>query len=316
MTSNTIMIISDRSIFNKITITIALLLTVLLHAQKPINTDDFKIADRIAAAPQNIFTKFREAGMDPVMHDLTRAEAEKVEKAFAMMPPLHRKMLKKHLHSISFMDNMPNTALTSEVKDENSDVKKFNITFRAEILHETISQWATTKENTVYDSTRDPGFQVVVEAGNLDAIVYVLLHEATHVIDAVLNLTPHPDDRNALVEPTAFTRDIWHKMNEPVPTFVTSILASTRFRNGTALASTSAVEAYRALGKTPFVSLYAMASWFEDLAEIVTIFHLTKHLDQPFAIVVRKHNIEIFRFEPMKNKFVEARLKQLALFYS
>ena len=47
----------------------------------------------------------------------------------------------------------------------------------------------------------------------------------------------------------------------------------------------------------PFASLYAMASWFEDLAEPVTIYHLTQKMNQPFRVVVRKNNLEVIRFE-------------------
>lgn len=62
---------------------------------------------------------------------------------------MHEKVLKDHLHSISFMDNMPNTALTSPVETAGVE-KMFNITFRAAILNESISEWATWKENTCY----------------------------------------------------------------------------------------------------------------------------------------------------------------------
>ena len=40
-----------------------------------------------------------------------------------------------------------------------------------------------------------------------------------------------------------------------------------------------------------------MASWFEDLAELVTIYHLTQKMNQPFRVVVRKNNLEVIRFE-------------------
>ena len=40
-----------------------------------------------------------------------------------------------------------------------------------------------------------------------------------------------------------------------------------------------------------------MASWFEDLAEPVTIYHLTQKMNQPFRVVVRKNNLEVIRFE-------------------
>ena len=73
---------------------------------------------------------------------------------------------------------------------------------------------------------------------------------------------------------------------------------------------------YRRLKNTPFASLYGMASWQEDIAELETIYHLTSKLKQPFYLIVIDNNTEIMRFEPMKNLLVKRRLKQLKVFYS
>ena len=292
------------------TIALSLFLAVPIYAQVP-NSD---LAKRVLIAPESVFKLFREAEMNPVNHELTAVERAKVEKAFAILPPLYQKILKGHLHSISFMDNMPNTALTSPVESPDS-IKMFNITFRAGILNETISEWATQKEYTCYDRSANPDFEISIEAGRLDAIQYVLLHEATHVLDAVLNITPHPEERGALVDPTPYTKGIWYKMNVPTKPFIDSLLEKTRFRSGKTLPIAMAPEIYKALHKTPFASLYGMASWFEDLAELVTIYHLSKKMNQPFRVVVKKKDLELIKFEPIKSKGVKKRLAQLAFFY-
>lgn len=292
------------------TIVLSLFLAIPLYAQ--VSNPD--LAKRVLIAPENVFKMFREAEMNPVNHELTEVERAKVEKAFAIMPPLYQKILKGHLHSISFMDNMPNTALTSPVESSDS-TKLFNITFRAGILNETISEWATQKEYTCYDRSANPDFEIKIEAGELDALQYVLLHEATHVVDAVLNITPHPEERGALVEPTAYTKNIWYKMNVPTEPFIDSLLEKTRFRSGKTVPIALAPDVYKALRKTPFASLYGMASWFEDLAELVTIYHLTHKMKQPFLVTVKKKDLEVGRFEPMKNKRVKKRLGQLKFFY-
>ncbi len=292
------------------TLLLSLFLAVPIYAQVP-NSD---LTKRVLIAPESVFKLFREAEMNPVNHELTAIERAKVEKAFAILPPLYQKILKGHLHSISFMDNMPNTALTSPVESSDS-IQLFNITFRAGILNETISEWATQKEYSCYDRSANPELAISIEAGDLDALQYVLLHEATHVLDAVLNITPHPEERGALVEPTPYTKGIWHKMNIPTEPFIDSLLEKTRFRSGKTVPIVLAPEIYKALGKTPFASLYGMASWFEDLAELVTIYHLTHKMNQPFRVVVSKDNLEISKFEPMKNKGVKKRLRQLKFFY-
>ena len=301
---------------NSICLTLCLFLAAMsIHAQQVEGLLSNILTERSQPAPESVFRKFREAGMKPVNHILTTIEKEKVNKAFSLLPPLHQKILKQHLHSVSFMDNMPNTALTSPVETSGPE-KMFNITFRAEILNETISEWATWKENSCYVQAEGNEYQVTIEAGNQDAIVYILLHEATHVVDAVLNITPHLDDFDALVAPTPFTVDIWSKINKPKEKATSTLLETTRFRSGKPVQISSAQKVYEALKETPFVSLYSMASWHEDLAEILTIYHLTQKMNQPYRILVKKNGVNIFVYEPFINKQVINRQTMLAMFYT
>lgn len=283
-------------------------------AQKADAVNNAETTQRVKIAPESVFKMFRDAGMKPVNHTLTSAEKEKVSNAFALLPPLHQRILKQHLLSISFMDNMPNTALTSPV-DPVGGIKMFNITFRGGLLNENVSEWATWKENTCFTPAADSSYQVRVEGGKLDAIIYVLLHEATHIVDVVTGITPHPEDADAVVEPTAFTKDIWRLMNKPTEPYIDSLLEQTQFRSGRPISISLAPDVYAKLSKTPFPSLYAMAAWSEDAAELVTIYHMTTRIKQPFYVVVTKNNVDVARFEPMKNPLVKRRLGQFAAFY-
>ncbi|WP_229364518.1 hypothetical protein [Fibrella aestuarina] len=294
---------------------LTLLVSGHMLAQKVAATYENDPAERIRVASEAIVNKFRAAGMNPVDHKLTPAQKEKVSRAFALLPPLHRQLLKQHLHSISFMDNMPNTALTSPV-DTSGLSRQFTITFRAGLLDETIADWASAKENTCFKQADEPRYNVRVEGGNMDAIVYVLMHEATHIVDAVKEITPHVDEPTSVVKPTRFTKGIWRLMNVPAGTYLDSLLEQTRFRSGKTVPISAAPAVYRTLSKTPFPSLYAMAAWFEDIAELATIYHLTTRLNQPFYVTVTKDDVEVARFEPMKNPLVKQRLAQLATFYA
>ena len=301
---------------NSVRLTLCLFLATMgIYAQQVDGLLSNILTERTQPAPESVFRKFREAGMKPVNHILTAGEKEKVDKAFSFLPPLHQKILKQHLHSVSFMDNMPNTALTSPVETSGPE-KMFNITFRAEILNETISEWATWKENSCYVQSESNEYQVTIEAGNLEAIVYVLLHEATHVVDAVLNITPHLDDSDTLVAPTPFTANIWSEINKPKEKATNALLETTRFRGGKPIVISSASKVYEALRETPFASLYSMASWHEDLAEILTIYHLTQKMSQPYRILVKKNGVNVFVYEPFMNKQVINRQTMLAIFYS
>jgi hypothetical protein len=295
--------------------TIGFTFLVLLVANGQVsNASATLLMKSVAPAPESIFERFREAGMDPANHPLTEVERAKIEAAFSVLPPLHQKILSTHIHSISFMDNMPNTALTSPVVSQDS-VERFNITFRAGILHETISEWATKKETTLFSKTENDEYSITIEAGKLDAFVYVLLHESTHVADAVLKMTPPLEHATDSVAPTVITQGIWHKMNVPLDRYIDSLVEKTIFRGGGRIPITAAPEIYRALSRMPFVSLYATASWSEDIAELETIYHLTRKMKQPFYVIVQKGNYELGRFEPMKSKRVQKRLHQLKIFY-
>jgi hypothetical protein len=295
------------------TIALTLLVSLTAKSQTPY-TSASVLMKYVAPAPESIFENFREAGMDPTNHPLTEVERAKVEAAFSVLPPLHKKILSTHMHSISFMDNMPNSALTSPVVFQDS-VIGFNITFRAGILHETISEWATKRENLLYDKTENNEYSVRIEAGPLDAFVYVLLHEATHVVDAVLKLTPPIENATDSAAPTLITKGIWYKMNVPFEPYLDSLIEQTLFRGGGRIPIVSAPEIYHTLSRMPFVSLYATASWSEDIAELETIYHLTHKLKQPFYVNVKKGNYELARFEPMKSKRVKKRLHHLRVFY-
>lgn len=285
-----------------------------LSAQNMPGSDHLFYRDRVLPAPESVFKKFTQAGMSPTNHVLTVTEQEIVERAFSILPTLYKKLLKEHLHSISFMDNMPNTALTSSLGTADS-VKQFNITFRAGILNETVSAWAGWKEKSVFDNSANPGTEIFIDAGNLEAIQYVLIHEATHVVDAVLGLTPHAELSDSSMSATAFTKNIWRLFNVPEEKYRHPLLEQTRFRSGTVQPVSSAREIYHALEQTPFSSLYGMASCYEDIAELISIYHLTHKLHQPFVIYIKEAGKITALFEPMKNKPVRKRLKQLHFLY-
>ena len=91
-------------------------------------------------------------------------------------------------------------ATFSPIRPVNADepYRLFDITFRAGVLGEDVSTFLTQKERTCFD-TASSALSVSIEAGTTDAIAYVLLHEATHIVDSSLRLTPvaRPGDKPA-----------------------------------------------------------------------------------------------------------------------
>jgi hypothetical protein len=276
------------------------------------------LESRIKETPATVLKMFEQGGGPaPTAHALTEAERRKLSAAFAALPPLHRRILSERLRSVSFLDGMPNTALTWPVNPD-EPYRLFHITIRAGILGENVSEWLTWKEQTCFEDTDSP-LSVAVEAGKLDAILYVLLHEATHVVDACLRITPATkigDEPADDAPASAFTEGVWSGRLTPSPRYRDPLLERVIFRTlGHAIAIGQAEAVYTSLRRTPFVSLYGSSNWYDDLAEYVALYHLTEVLKQPYRIVIRKGGKEAFAYEPMKSDVVRGRFGQMKRFY-
>jgi hypothetical protein len=276
------------------------------------------LESRVKDTPEAVLRMFKEAGDTmPTAHALTEAERLKLSAAFAALPPLHRRVLGERLRGVSFLDGMPNTALTSAV-NPGEPYPLYHITIRAAILRDDVSEWLTWKERTCFEAAGSP-MSVAVEAGKLDALLYVLLHEATHVVDDCLRITPAipAGDQPAGGAPAgAFTEGVWSGRTTPSPRYRDPLLERVRYRaGGQTFAIDQADSVYTSLRRTPFVSLYGSSNWYDDLAEYVTLYHLTEVLKQPYRIVIRKEGQEAFAYEPMKSDLVCGRVGQMKRFY-
>ena len=290
----------------------------LPEVQKKYDLDpSVPLLNRITRTPDKVIKMFRDAGMSPTEHQLTKEEVAIVASAISALPPLHQRVLKQHLKSISFLNNMPNTALTSTITTDGS-VNLYHITFRAGILHQNITEWVNEKEATCF-SGGDSTLSVLIQAGLLKALTYVLLHEGTHVVDGSMHLIsadsvagkPHMNDFTR-----EFSKGIWSDINTLQWPVKDSLVFKSRFRQGgRRYLYTEASQVYAELVKTPFVSLYSTASWHEDLAELLTVYHLTKVYKQPFSITIKQSGKVVQKFEPMSSPFVKKRLKMLSQFY-
>jgi hypothetical protein len=203
--------------------------------------------------------EFKKAGMENVtQHTLTAPERAKVQALLASLPALHRHVLGRKLHNLAFVDGIPGegTGLTSA----NAKTGLYDITLRASILDESLSQFLTTKEHRVF-TTEGSGITVEVKGTGTDAVTYVLLHESTHVVDQSCNITSEPHNR--------FVEGIWMEPHTLVPKLASSTAGTTYFHHGRPLAFSQAATVYDSLAQSPFVSLYSTASEQEDFAELV-----------------------------------------------
>ena len=274
------------------------------------------LSERIKPGHPKILKMFEAAGMNPANHSLSDEEKKIVNASIEKLPLLHRQILKQRLLQISFLDNMPNTALTAPVNPKDS-LKLFTITVRAEILHQTVSEWLTEKEKGCFDFSNSE-LDLRYDAGNLNALVYVLIHEATHIVDAALGIysnNPNPNLPEVLFE-DRFTKGVWEDRTKVSNKFENELLESTYFRSRKILSIKKAEEVYAALASSPFVSLYGRNSCHEDFAEFITIKYLNEKFGQKFSIVLSKNERTLMEFNPLKSKLVRKRMNKLDQFCS
>lgn len=272
------------------------------------------LASRVRETPASVLKMFEEAKLPaPTPRALTGEEQRKLSAAFAILPPLHQRILREHLRSVSFLDGMPNTALTSTVNPD-EPYRMCDITIRAAILKENVSEWLTEKERTCFSTENSP-LNVSIEAGKRDALAYVLLHEATHIVDFCLGITPTEPVGKPLAG-NAFTDGIWSERTLHAPLYRDPLLERVRFYSGGQPLPVDQAEAvYQSLRRTPFVSLYGSTNCSDDLAEYVAVYHWTQRLRQPFRIVVRKQEQTVLVCEPMKSELTRSRIGQMKQFY-
>ncbi len=278
------------------------------------------LESRVGQTPDSVLKMFKEAGFaSPKPHTLSRTERGKLAAALASLPPLHQRVLRERLRRVSFLDGMPNTALTSTVNPDDS-YTLFDITIRAGVLRQTASEWLTEKECSLFTTTGSP-LRVFIEAGQRDALAFVLLHEATHIVDLALGITPSEpagkrteDDKTT---PHAFTKNVWSSRTQCAPPYRIVLRERIRFYpGGKPLPIAQAPAVYHSLQKTPFVSLYGGSNWGDDLAEFVAVYHWWEVLKQPYQIILRDGKETRLTYEPMQSPLVRSRRFQMPQFYA
>ncbi len=266
------------------------------------------IMSRIGPPSQLTLSTYIDSGMTaPTDHHLTAAEVSRVRATLARLPLFYRRMLVLHLHRLSFVDGVAGvgSGLTARLGKTRS---ASDVTFRASLFGESLTQFFTHKEQRCF---QPDGSDVSVdfEGGDMDAFTYVLLHEATHVVDFALGLSAL---RNAPNSHAPIFAGIWENGSTLAPPYAGSIISENVFREaegGHPIKIGEAADVYRALAGTPFVDLFATASEAEDLSSAVAFDVLWRqdHIS-PKVIVRNKTGNVLYVYEPMKNPKVQARL--------
>lgn len=300
--------------------------------RREVGPPDPRPAEGNTPVPQRIFS-FRDLtrqpvgplrGPEPRPHALTEVERLKWKAAIELLPPRQWRVLTKRLRSVNFLDNMPVGGMVLPAESSGPD-PLYDIAISAAVLAKTASEWLTEKERSIFRGENSP-MTVKVNAGpNLEAIAYVLLHEATHVVDQCERITEGP--------PTPLSRSLFGFMTEGPPThpFLAGIWTNrwkpqSRYLDARrnriqfyevagAISANEILLAYWSLAETPFVSLYSARNAMEDLAEYATVFHLTEVMHQPFRIEIFMKGVKIQEYEPMRSRLARSRIETMKHFY-
>ncbi|MDR6626881.1 hypothetical protein [Caulobacter segnis] len=233
-------------------------------------------------------------------HVLTEREWALVEGAIADLPELYRRVLERRLARLSFVDapSSLGTALTRASEGPNGE-PMFDITIRAEVLEQSLSEFLTRKEAALF-SPDGSGYSVRVTAGDASALTYILLHEATHVVDRTLDVTTGGGPFKA----------VWVDYRSLARPYAASVVSRSVYRRAPKLPFSQSPSLYRSLAQTPFVSLYSTSSAGEDFAELMAWRALSHRSETPLRIqVLDGHGAEIVSIEPLKSLSVRLRLE-------
>lgn len=244
----------------------------------------------------------------------TPAELKKAEAALALLTPLQKSIAQKHLRSFTFTDaaDFNGQALRSGQGDD----FKVDIIFNRRILSESASDFLTRKERQLFDASGST-LSVTVDGGGMDAVAYVMLHEATHLVDYAIGITPRSFPLQGDIPEsshTDFTRGLWRAVRQLAAPYEDPVFRRVNFAPDARMIPISEAKAlYGALGRTPAISVYATRSWGEDLAEAVAWRQMEK-LGQPYRIEISDGARIVYTYEPLKNPLVRARFDKLKIF--
>lgn len=274
-------------------------------AESGLNTEK-PLRSRVGPPTEHVLNTYRDAGAtDVTPHNLTDAEWTAVEAALDRLPALHTRSLKMHLRRLSVVETDAGlgSALTSLVETCDGSLQ-FDITLRSELLHGGLSEFLARKEQGLFAPDYS-GYSVHIDAGDASALLYILLHEATHVVDrsgaiaqGSADLRKHvwSDDARTLAAP----------YNE-------SMVSRIRWRGAPPTPIGEAPRLYEGLAASPFVSLYAAIAASEDLAELVAWQQLAAHHETRLKIEVRDRSGAIISsVKPLETATVRARLERVA----
>jgi hypothetical protein len=284
------------------------------------------LIDRVQTVPDFYMTYMKDlySNEDFTAYTPSQTELDEIREYLSLLPDSYLSTMQQRLVAIYFVNNMTWTGFTDYVLDSENNVYTI-IVINPETMKHDASYWLTYKENTCFvnNGTEDEGISVTIDCGTeYLAMMPVLIHEASHVMDYVNHYTPYVSvamrELGLYVSETAFVEGIWSGIDTPVTEYDFSMRNKISYYglgSGAQIAYSQASEVYQELEKTPFVSLYGSQNWTEDFGEYCMWQYFTQYLNQPYRIIVQKGDTVDFVYEPMESEIVQERSEALATLF-
>jgi hypothetical protein len=250
------------------------------------------LMERVGDAPDFVITYLRnmDGKTDYRPYRLTSQERALLSNNLTLLPARMRSVFEGSLVAIYFIENFTGSGMADYVLDRKGRLKTV-LYINPATMKNDISKWLTFKENSCFSP--DAKASVRVWCGtNHTGLLYILLHEGTHIVDYVDAVTPFVEKSLIGIGRQgkgagAFIKGVWKNYKTPLKKYDYPGRTEVDFyglAGGPHLALTNAASLYWSVEKTPFASIYGSMNWAEDLAEFVTFYHLVEVLGLPYEI--------------------------------
>lgn len=281
------------------------------------------IISRIKSIPEKHLMKLMkmDGRKDYSPYRPSRQELQMFREYFSKLPALNRKTMIDTTVAIYFVKNFSGGGMSDFIAGQNNQV--FTVLYvNPDVFSKTFSDWITYREGSVFRAG-DGKMKLGINCGKkYNALMYLLVHESTHIVDYVHNINPYVEYSSADVfgikeNSKSFTGGVWDDYDTPVSQYSVDDSDKLSFYglSGVTMPDSKISYLYEKLKNTPFVSLYGCRNWAEDLADSLTFYHLTQILKQPYTITVYEDNKPRLVYSPESNPLVKTRWEILEVFY-
>ncbi len=281
------------------------------------------LIDRVQPAPPHAPKYLQELDERPDYRSYrpNAAERAKIQLAINELPPRLARNLRERGLGLYFIDDFLTSGMTDFAVDRQSGELYSFMIFHRDSLRKDVDTLLTEREAPAF---RDAGSgKVYVTTGTyVSAFTYLLLHEATHALDYSRRIGPYVEEhleplqsRQPRAEGLAdLIDDVWAEYREPRAGSDfdrRDKISFYGFRKGPHLRYRQAVPLYTGLINSPFVSLYGAQMMPEDIAELVSMYWLTRKQPDAYIIRVQQSGSLMVGFQPMLSKKIRRRVAGL-----